>query len=167
MASLKQAFGTTANLTITLASLAESNTFIAGRQSTAVDNTVNLYLDYLLSGKITVGTTPTVGTEIRVYVVGLLDDSTWPDTLGAVDAAASITSVGVGSAFLKLAATMVVDAATSNRTYYFGPVSVAQLFGGVLPRKFLVYVSQNTDVNLNSTGSNHQITVTPSYNTAA
>jgi hypothetical protein len=167
MASVKIEYAAASNLTITLASLATSSTWLAGQESTAVDNTTNKYLDYLLSGKITVGTTPTSGTEIRVYVVALLDDSTYPDVFDGTDSAETVTSAGVGSAFLRLAAVLPVGATTSNVAYYFGPVSVAALFGGACPKKFVVFVTHNTGVNLNSTGGNHQLTVTPVYATAA
>lgn len=167
MASIKEAFGTTANLTVTLASLGSSSTFLAGQESNAVDNTTDLMLDNLLSGKVTVGTTPTSGTEIRVYVVGIMDDTTWPDVFDGANSAETVTSAGVGSAFLKLAASMPVDSTTSNVTYYFGPVSVAALFGGVLPHKYVVFVTHNTGVALNATAGNHQITQTPVYATAA
>lgn len=167
MADLKLAYAASSNLTITLASLATSSTWLAGRESSEVSNTTNLYLDYLLSGKVTVGTTPTSGTEIRVYVVGLMDDSTYPDVFDGTDSAETVTSAGVGSAFLKLAAVMPVDATTSDRGYFFGPVSVAGLYGGACPKKFVVFVAHNSGVNLNSTGGNHQITVTPVYMTSA
>lgn len=166
MADVKIEYGSSSNLTITLASLATSSTWLAGRESTAVDNSSNKYLDYLLSGKVTVGTSPTASTEIRVYVVALMDDSTYPDVFDGTDSAETVTSAGVGSAFLKLASVISVDATTSDRVYYFGPVSVASLYGGDCPKKFVVFVSHNTGVNLNSTGSNHQVTVTPVYLTS-
>lgn len=164
---VKQAHAASSALTITLASLATSATWVAGRQSTAIDNTTNLYLDYLLAGLVTVGTTPTSGTEIRVYVVGLRDDSVWPDSVGASDAAWSSSTEGTRDGYAKLAAVMRCDSTTSNRGYNFGPVSVASLFGGVLPKKFAVIICHNTGVNLNSTGGNHVIAVTPVYNTVA
>lgn len=148
-------------VTITLGGLATSSTWLAGRESTAVDNSSNKYLDYLLAGKIKVGTTPTASTEIRVYVVGMLEDSTWPDVFDGTDSAETVTSAGVGSGFLKLAAVMLVDATTSDRDYFFGPVSVASLFGGVCPRKFVVFVTHNTAVNLHATDGNHVLSVTP------
>ena len=40
---------------------------------------------------------------------------------------------------------------------------VAALFGGTLPAKFVVFVTHNTAVNLNSTGGNHVISITPVY----
>jgi hypothetical protein len=148
-------------VTITLASLATSATWLAGRESDLIDNSSSKYLDYLLAGKVTVGTTPTVSTEIRIYVVAMQDDSTWPDVFDGADSDETVTSAGVGSGFLKLGAVMLVDATTSNRTYYFGPFSVASLFGGVVPRKWVVFVTHNTAVNLNSTGGNQAIYITP------
>lgn len=167
MADIKPAYAASSNLTITLASLATSSTFLAGQESTAVNNTSNLYRDYRLSGKVTVGTTPTINTEIRIYVVGIMDDSTWPDVFDGTDSAETITSAGVGSGFLKLAAVCQVDATTSNRTYFFDAGSVAQLFNYTLPKQFVVFVAHNTGVNLNSTAGNHQVTVTPEYQTVA
>ncbi len=75
--------------------------------------------------------------------------------MDGTDSAETLTSVGVGQGFLKLAAALNVDATTSDRDYAFGPVSVAQLFGGVLPQRWSVFVSHNTGVALNATGGNH------------
>lgn len=165
--SIKTEYAASSALTITLASLATSSTWLAGAESDAVDNTTNKHLDYLLAGKITVGTTPTASTEIRVYVVALEEDATWPDVFDGTGSAETVTSAGVGSGFLKLAAVMLVDATTSDRAYWFGPVSVASLFGGVMPKKFVVFVTHNSGVNLNATGGNHAVNITPVYATAA
>lgn len=167
MANIKTEYAASSALTITLASLASSATFVAGAESDAVDNTSNKYLDYLLAGKVTVGTSPTANTEIRVYVAALIEDSTYPDVFDGTGSAETITSVGVGSGFLRLAATMLVDATTSDRTYWFGPVSVASLFGGVMPKKFVVFVAHSTAVNLNSTAGNHAVHITPVFMTSA
>lgn len=167
MADIKAAYASSSNLTHTLASLATSSTWLAGRESAEVDNTSNKYLDFKLSGKVTVGTTPTINTEIRVYVVGLMDDSTYPDVFDGTDSAETVTSAGVGSAFLKLAAVIPVDATTSDRVYYYDCGSIRSLFGGVLPKKFVVFIAHNTGVNLNATGGNHQTTVTGEYATSA
>jgi hypothetical protein len=137
-------------LTISLNSLGSSSTWLSGRQATAVDNTSNKYLDYHLSGQVKVGTPTGTTGEIRIYVVSMIDDSTWPDTFGATDAAVTVTSVGVGQGFLKLAATMAVDATTTGRVYPFGKVSVASLFGGVCPPKFTVFVTHNTGAALDA-----------------
>lgn len=167
MADVKTAYGSSSALTISPASLATSSTWLAGVESDAVSNTTNLYIDYLLAGKITVGTTPTINTEIRVYVVGTRDDTpTWPDVFDGTASAETITSAGVRDGFAKLAAVMAVDATTSNREYPFGPVSIASLFGGVMPKQFVVFVTHNTGANLNSTAGNHVVSITPVYQTA-
>lgn len=158
MATVTPSYSASTALTITLASLASSTTFVAGRESTVVDNSSNKYYDALLTGLVTVGTTPTVNTQILVYVFGQMDDSpTYPDVMDGTDSDETITSAGVGRGFLKLAASLDVDATTSNRAYNFGPVSVAPLFGGVLPQRWSVFVVHNTVAALNSTGGNHNI----------
>ena len=148
-------------LTCTLASLATSSTLLAGREATAVDNTTNLDLDHLLSGVIRVGTTPTIDTRIEVWVYAPIriasGTPTYPDVLDGTDSDETITSAGVKWGVLRLVQSLVVDATTTDRDYAFLPVSVARLFGGVLPPFWGVFVTHNTGVSLNSTGSNHYL----------
>lgn len=164
MATLKLTYASSAAVTITLASLATDASLLTGRESTAIDNTSNLYVDYLLAGLIATGTSPTDVREILVYVAGLIDDTTWPDVLDGTDSAETITSLGVRDPGLKLAARITANN-TSDRVYAFGPISVAALFGGNLPKKFVVFVTHNTGVNLKSSG--HSIAVTGVYYTIA
>lgn len=167
MANVKIEYAASAALTVTLASLATSSTLVFGRESTLVDNvTTNKYLDYLLSGKITTGTTPTDVREIRVYVVGIYDDTTWPDVFDGTDSDETVTSTQIRDAALKLGAVIATNN-TSDRGYWFGPISVAALFGGILPKKWGVWVTHNTGVNLNATGSNHVIWQTGVFETVA
>lgn len=167
MASVKLAYGSATELTITLASLATDATQLIGRASTVVDNTSNLYLDYLLSGKITVGTSPTTGKEIRVYIYASMNDTpTYPDSITGTDADKTMTSSGVLDAGLVFVQTIATES-TSNREYSIRPVSVAALFGGTLPKKWGVFVTHNTAVALNATGSNHAIYATGVYETIA
>lgn len=159
MATITPSYAASATITISPASLGSSSTFVAGRESNVIDNTSNKYVDALLSGQVTVGTTPTVNTQIRVYVFAPMNDTpTYPDVMDGTDSAETITSVGVGNGFLKLAASIDVDATTSDRVYNFGPIAVAALFGGVLPSRWSVFVAHNTGVNLNSTAGNHIFT---------
>lgn len=166
MASRKIEYAASSALTITLASLGSSTTLVAGQESTAVDNRTNKYLDYLLAGKVTTGTSPTASRLIEVWVVALAEDSTYPDVFDGTDSAETVTSRDILLACGKLAAQMATDN-TSNRTYWFGPVSVSELFGGFCPKKFVVFVTHSTGVALNSTGSNHAAYVTPVYETVA
>lgn len=164
MADVKTAYGSSSAITITLASLASDTNFLAGRESTEIDNTTNKYLDYLLAGKITSGTTPTASKEIRVYVAALLDDSTWGDVFDGTDSNETVTNSGIRDSYLKWACT-IVPSTTSDIAYPFGPISVRALFGGAMPKKFVVFVVHNTVAALNATGGNHVISITPVYET--
>jgi hypothetical protein len=157
MATLNIAYAASATITISLASIATSSTFVAGAESTVIDNTSNKYVDAIVGGKITVGTTPTINTQIQISVFTPIDSTpTYPDVMDGTDSVETLTSVGVGQGFLKLAAVLNVDAVTSNIAYPFS-FSVAQLFGGIMPSRWSLYVAHNTGVNLNATGGNHVI----------
>ena len=147
-------------ITITLASLATSATFVAGRESTVVDNTSNNFIDAIVSGQVTVGTSPTTAKQIVVYVYAPLKVAsgtfTYPlattTALTASDAAATFEIDQLNQLRFAAAANVI---ATSDRAYSFAPFSVAALFGGVLPLKWGLYVAHNTAVNLNATAGNH------------
>lgn len=165
MADTKLAYGSSAALTITLASLATSATHLTGRESTAVVNTTNLYLDYLLAGKITLSsTTPTAG-QIQVWVYGQQEDTpTYPDGITGIDAGISLTSENVRNSALRLAAVLATGAFAS-RTHWIHPLSIRNLFGGIVPKRWGVFVTHNTVQNLHTTAGNHALWHTPVYST--
>ena len=142
-------------ITMDLSALASSATFVAGRESSQVDNTTNKYVDVLVSGSVSVGTTPTANTSILVYVYGA-DTSlatTAIDVLDGTDSAETLTNTGILNA-LRLGATIAVPAATSDVQYFVLPFSVAALFGGVVPKFWGLFVAHNTGVNLRSNAIN-------------
>lgn len=150
-------YSSNTTITISLASLATSSTFLAGQESSQVDNTSNKYDDSLVQGKVTVGTTPTVNTFINVYVWGA-DTSlatTAIDVLDGTDSAETLTNTGILRNALRLAYPISVLANTSNITYNVAPFSVARLFDGIMPKFWGLFVAHNTGVNLNSTAGNH------------
>jgi len=157
MATLAYTGPTTITIGLATTPLASSATFVAGRCSAEIDNTSNLYQDVEVQGLVTVGTTPTVNTQIQVYVWGsyVSTATTALDTIVGTDADKTITSAGVAMGFLKLAGVGVVDSTTSNRGYYIGQFSVAQLFGGNMPQFWGLFIAHNTGVALNSTAGNH------------
>lgn len=142
-------------ITMDLQNLASSSTFVAGRESSQIDNTTNKYVDALVFGRISVGTTPTANTSINVYVyagdVSLA--TTGIDVLDGTDSAETLTNVGILYQ-LKLGASISVPAATSDVAYEVQPFSVAALFGGVMPKFWGLYVAHNTGVNLRNTSVN-------------
>ncbi len=164
MADLKLSYPAASDLTITLASLGSDTSLLTGRESATIDNTTNLYLDILVSGKITAGTSPTASRSIEVWAVGSWDGTSWPDVFDGTDSAETITSADIKASVCRFVAAMAT-ANVSDRTYHFGPVSLASAFGGTLPPKLVLFVTHSTGVNLNSTAGNHQIRLQPVFQT--
>jgi len=165
MANIKLAYAASSNLTVTnLNSIAASSTLLAGWESDAIDNTSNLYLDYILSGKISVGNSATAG-QIRVYVVPMLDDSTWPGVFDGTESAETEVDTEIRDGFAQLVRSIDVDAdAGTDDVYYFGGISIASFFGGIVPSKFVIFITHNTGVNLASSGN--QVTIKGVYATS-
>ena len=162
MATTTINYSSNTTITCSVASTASSSTFVAGRESNEIDNTTNKYVDAIVQGKITVGTTPTANTTIAIYVWGA-DTSlaTTPiDVLDGADSAETLTNTGILYSALKLGTVISVTAATSDVGYNFAPFSVANKFGGVMPKYWGLFVTHNTGVNLNATAGNHSF----SYN---
>lgn len=156
MATASLNYSSYATITIAPENVASSSTWTAGVESDAVNNSTNLYIDALVAGFWTAGTTPTANTEIRVYVYAQYDDTpTYQDVFDGTSSAETVTSAGVLTSVVKLLGTMYCDSATSNRAYYLAPTSVAERFGGVLPKRWGLFIAHNTGVNSNSTSGNH------------
>lgn len=164
MADINLAYAAASDVTITLASLASDVSLLAGRESAAIDNTTTLYLDMLLSGKITTGTLPTNAKSIEVWAVGSWDGTTWPDVFDGTNSAETITSTDIKTTICRLVASISTDN-TSGNAYHFGPTSLASVFGGNLPPKMVIFVTHNTGVALSATAGHHQIRLLPVYQT--
>lgn len=165
-ADVKVAYAADAAFTITLASLASSSTWVAGREATSVSNGTNKYLDYEITGKITTGTSPTVDTEIRVYAVKPVNDTpTWPDVFDGTDSAETVTNTNILNRLPLLWSGTV--SSTSDVGYpVIGAPTLAGIWG-VVPDNFTLFVSHNTGVNLNGTGGNHELNYRGIYATVA
>ncbi len=152
MAVEKLKYANAAAITITLGSLASDASRLAGRESDKVDNTTNLYLDALVSGKVKVGTSPTSGKRIDVWVYACHDETpTFQDVFDGTDSAETILSSGIRNGVLARLASIIVEG-TTDRVYSIRPTSVATLFGGVLPRFWGLFVAHDTGAALNASG---------------
>jgi hypothetical protein len=155
MATVTPSYSANTAITMDLANLGSSATFLAGRESSQIDNTTNKYMDCIVSGFVSVGTTPTANTTISIYVWGA-DTSlaTTPiDVLDGTDSAETLANAGVLGA-LRFGAAVAVPVATSDFQYPVLPFSVASRFGGVMPKFWGLFVSHNTGVNLRNTAVN-------------
>lgn len=143
-------------ITISPQNVASSSNLVNGVESDVYDNTTNQDDDVLIGGTWTAGTTPTINTNVLIFIAAIRDDA--PTYHGPLDGTASAENMaGVGSyeAYLKLGGVVTIDVNTSNRVYDVGPFSVAELFAGNMPNKFVVWITHNTAVNSNSTAGNH------------
>jgi hypothetical protein len=147
MTTLTQTYSTDTAITFDISSLGGSTTFVAGRESNEIDNTTNKYVDALVTVDGITGhasTAPTIGQYIGLWVWGS-DTSlaTTPiDVLDGTDSAETLGHVSVLNS-LRFAGAATVTVATAGLKYYIMPFSVAQLFGGIMPKFWGLYLSHN------------------------
>ncbi len=168
MPDIKNFYVTHSDLTITAASLATDANLLIGRQTSEVDNTTLRALDYLCSGRITTGTSPT-GGSIEVWAIAASDatGTAYPDVFtNGGDAARTWTNAAIKSGAARLIYA-VNPTTTSNVGYTFSGVSIAGAFGGTCPPRFVLYLVHSSGVALNATAANHFIRVQPVYQTVS
>lgn len=154
MAEQKIKYATPATITIAPENVATSATLVAGVESAAIDNSTDLFVDALVSGKWTAGTSPT-GGEVDIWVYAAHDETpTYPDVIDGTSSAETFGDVNSRNSALRLAAVIAPDT-TNDQVYWVAPFSVAALFGGVMPRRWGLWITHSTGVNSNSTGGNH------------
>jgi len=159
---IKLVYPASSAVTITLDSLATSSTLLIGRQSTLIDNTIG-YEDYLLSGVIKVSAVSgLVAGLIEIHIVTMQDDDLWPVNFTGIDGNITIASLNYKYQICHPAAVIATDT-TVGLTYPFGQISIASLFGGICPKKFLVFVTQSTGKSLYASDST--IKINPVYHT--
>lgn len=143
-------------ITLDISALASSAIFVAGRESSEIDNTANKYIDAIVGGRFIVGTTPTLPCQLNIYVWGspVSLATTAIDVLDGTDSAETLTNSTVLTNSLVLARSASVLVNTSDLTYYVSPFSVAQLFGGIMPKFWGLYVSHNMTAALKTDAGN-------------
>lgn len=154
------AWRASATLTMALEALASSSTLLAGYESATYDNTSNNDIDIVQSGTvITNGTTNvTANTRIEVNIVTEVADGTWPDVFDGTTGAETITSQGIKDSLCKRLVSLNVDAVTQNRAYPYTKRSIASLYGGLAPSKYVCWITHNTGQNLHATVAGTQTT---------
>lgn len=146
-----------------LHSLASSSTRVAGWSSASVDNNSDNFLDFLVSGQFTVHNTnaPTSGKTISVYAYGWHSDGggtpVWPDlfsagTEGTEGAPSTVHDEEQRDCGMRLLWSCTIDASTGE-VYVMPPTSIAEAFGGIVPRQWALWVVQDTAQALHSSGN--------------
>jgi len=144
---LTQTYSANTAITFDLSSLPTSSTFVAGQESTQIDNTSTMYVDCIVNVKGITGhasTAPTVGQMIQLYVWGA-DTSLATTAIDTLDGTGSGETLGHVSVLnsLRFAAAPTVTVATAALLYYIQPFSVASLFGGIMPKFWGLYAAHN------------------------
>lgn len=148
MATTKALYGTSTAVTITLNGLANGSS----RESAALVNTTNLFLDAMLYVAVTLAAgTPADG--IDVYLAGSEDGTNYDDNVTGADAAITLRSP-TNLALIGRIQTATAGGLVWKKTF----ASVAAAFGGVLPRKWSVVISNQT--GLAFAGSGNAVTYT-------
>lgn len=148
--TVKPHYGTPTAITCTTTSLGSSSSLLAGRQSAQIDNTADLAVDALLGGTIATTGTPTAGGVIEVWLFGSWDGGT-TRTAGMGTSDANITPSTVSDKVLLAPAITLQQDNTTARTFTFGPISVAEAFGGVMPDHWGVFIVHNVGTTLGAT----------------
>lgn len=143
---LKYPAASTALTVTNLHSLASSQTWITGWFGASVNNTSNVYLDYLYGGTFTTHASNRQAGTIFVYVVGALNDTpTWPatatGTLGT-EGTGSFTAAEMRDSLCRLLVAIPVNS-TASQIYTFPPTGIAALFGGSPPPYHGLYITGN------------------------
>lgn len=158
-------YASSSSITVTnLHSLASSQTWVAGWESGAIDNTTNGYSDYRITLSLVTHASNRQAGEIRVYLIGPTDDTTWPDVFDGTESTETPTDTEELDACAKLAAVLTVDN-TASATYVMTIPSVAAVFGGNVPKKFVIYLTGNatTTTTAQFASSGSAVYVTGSY----
>ena len=142
--TLKPSYGAHTAITITSLNSLANNAY-AG--SAVVDNTVSLWVDALVSVRVTANSTGVSTTgSITIFAYGDVDTTTYTDGVTGTDAVQTVPSptnlrpLGIG------------NVNTNSGVFRAGPFSVASLFGGRLPGKWGIVVLNGSGAALAASG---------------
>jgi len=139
-------------ISIDLSNLAASSTFVTGVNSGQIDNTTDNFFDALVTVLGITSGTSAIGQTLSLYVAGQnVSFATNPiGGSGGIDGVAGACTLPHVSVLnsLRLAGAASVTVATAGLVYYIQPFSVAQLFGGIMPKFWCLYFSHNLTGNL-------------------
>lgn len=146
MSDIKAKYGgSNQAITITMNGLADD----AKRESAAIDNATNCFLDALVQVKIATNTTTdSTGDESAyVYAYGTSDGGTsYSGNASGSDAAFGTDPQQLDNCRL----IGVIHAPTKDKIYESEPMSIASAFGGLLPQRWGIIVHNRTGQTLKS-----------------
>ena len=147
MGDIKQEYGATTAITITLNALVDD----ALRESTAVDNGTTKFMDAQVQVKIEThaSSTPTGEKDVLIFAYGSADDGTsYSGNASGADAAYGAAEPQNEGNLKQIGRIEVV---TENLIYESDLMSIASAFGGKLPEDWGIVVMNRTGFALGST----------------
>ena len=139
--------------------------------SALFDNSTSLYMDVMCGGFVDfTGTSAVAGDTVDIYVVGTYSDTS-TDIGGAIDALLGPDGIEAADTSFIRANTHLMTSISLHGTpttvigYHWGPIGVAQFFGGLMPKKFMLICHANTASSLTGTTSGNVNTIGVTYKT--
>lgn len=121
-----------------------------------IDNSVDLDLEHLIAGQFVVAAAGIVAGEIKVSILAMLNDTTWPDVFSTgVEGTESASAVIADTEIRDCAFTLLWAAATDatvSRVYSMPQRSLVATLG-FMPRKYALIVAHSTGANLAAAGN--------------
>lgn len=137
--------------------LTTSATWVAGWESDAIDNSSTKYEDIAITATIKANTSaPSAAAQARMYLVAENADGTWPDVFDGTESTETVTATNIRDAICRLAAFTDTDT-TASRVYYMHCPSVATVFGGFVPRKFVIFITHSMSTALATSSDPNQV----------
>jgi len=152
-------YGAVSTLPLSTYALAHSSTLDLGRQSAVADNTSAFddAIDALVGGIFTTSTSASTQRQIEVWSFGSWNNgSTFTAGASTVDASLNVSSM---KTLMKLVT--IIPAMQGQCTYSWGPFSVAQVYGGLLPTKWGIFITHNTGVSSQILAGGHNLSYIP------
>lgn len=131
-------------IVLDLSGLAPSSTLTTGANSDQVQNAQG-YMDVLVTVlPIIGGASPVLNQTLGVWVAGQ-NVSFATNPIAGIDGSAGAAVLTYNSTVnsLRYAGGAIVTSATSGLPYFIQPFSIAQLFGGIMPKFWSLYVAHS------------------------
>lgn len=148
MAVSRITYGTSTDINITLASLANSST----RQSNFIDNNTARFLDAQVSLNLQLlAGTPSGDQAIYIWFYGSEDGTNYSDNATGTDSPLTMRLP------TNLRGPFILSTPDAGGIVYKAVIgSVASFFGGILPRRWGIAVENRSGLGFNATETNHQ-----------
>jgi len=120
------------------------------KATSAIYNNSSGYVDVLVGGDIPTAATPIAGNTWDIYVVGEYSDTATDMNGGIGTAFGANAEVAEDTAYVKANSTLLTSVSPrlvtpgTALTYHWGPIGIAQFFGGIMPKNFMLLLHNNT-----------------------